>query len=73
MSIVEEVARGVHVKGGTVQRVADAADCTAVFRKGWSTRCQSQTDFGAAEAKLTTFFMLDLSLVTLINILKLVI
>ena len=64
VQVTEDGTKGVYVRGGTLQRVTDAADCTTAFRKGWNARCQSQTDFGVGEAKSAIFFMLDISLVS---------
>ena len=42
---MEDGRNGVHVQNATYKRVVDAAECTNVFRQGWSNRAMGQTDF----------------------------
>ena len=64
MDVAEDSTSGVHVRHGTVRRVADAAECTALFRQGWAIRNQSKTDFGLADTRSALLFSLDLSVVS---------
>ena len=61
VDVVEDGRSGVHVRNATYKRVADAAECTSVFRQGLSNRTKGQTDF---ETRATVFFSLDLSMVS---------
>ena len=61
VDVAEDGPSGVHVQNATYKRVADAAECTSVFRQGWSNRTKGQTDF---ETRATVFFSLDLSMVS---------
>lgn len=61
VDVVEDGRSGVHVQNATHKRVADAAECTSVFRQGWLNRTKGQTDF---ETRATVFFSLDLSMVS---------
>ena len=58
---MEDGRNGVHVQNATYKRVVDAAECTNVFRQGWSNRTMGQTDF---ETRTTVFFSLDMSMVS---------
>lgn len=58
--MVEDGRSGVHLQNATYKRVADAAECTSVFRQGWANRTRTQTDF---ETRAAVFFSLDLSMV----------
>ena len=58
---MEDGRNGVHVQNATYKRVVDAAECTNVFRQGWSNRVMGQTDF---ETRTTVFFSLDMSMVS---------
>ena len=49
------------MQNATYKRVVDAAECTNVFRQGWSNRAMGQTDF---ETRTTVFFSLDMSMVS---------
>lgn len=60
IDVVEDGRNGVHVQNATYKRVVDAAECTNVFRQGWSNRAMGQTDF---ETRTTVFFSLDMSMV----------
>ena len=61
VDVVEDGRSGVHIQNATYKRVGDAAECTSVFRQGWSNRTKGQTDF---ETRATVFFTLDLSMVS---------
>ena len=61
VDVTEDGRSGVHVHNATYKRVADAAECTSVFRQGWLNRTKGQTDF---ETRATVFFSLDLSMVS---------
>ena len=52
------------MQNATYKRVADAAECTNVFRQGWLNRTRGQTDF---ETRTAVFFSLDLSMVSDFN------
>ena len=61
VDVVGDGRSGVLVQNATYKRVADAAECTSVFRQAWSNRTRGQTDF---EPRATVFFSLDLSMVS---------
>lgn len=61
VDVGEDGRNGVHVQNATYKRVVDAAECTSVFRQGWSNRTIGQRDF---ETRTTVFFSLDMSMVS---------
>ena len=48
------------MKNATYKRVANAAECTSLFRQGWAIKTKPQTDF---EPRAAVFFSLDLTMV----------
>lgn len=61
VDVAEDGHNGVHVQNATYKRIADAAECTSVFRQGWANRTRGKTDF---ETRATVLFSLDLSMVS---------
>ncbi|XP_048584307.1 coiled-coil domain-containing protein 78 isoform X2 [Nematostella vectensis] len=62
VEIAESATSGVYLKNATKRRVADAAECTAVFREAWAARAHSYTDYGQSDSRTTFLFTLDLSM-----------
>ncbi|XP_068675804.1 coiled-coil domain-containing protein 78-like [Montipora foliosa] len=60
IDVAEDGQNGVHVQNATYKRVANAAECTSLFRQGWAIKTKPQTDF---EPRAAVFFSLDLSMV----------
>jgi hypothetical protein len=58
--VIEDAVNGVIVKNITKKQVADAAECTTLFRQALESRAHAQTDYGMTDPRSALFFSLDL-------------